>query len=107
MRSPQAREDPLPEGHAETPSRGGGPFDGVLEREAREVLQAAVDRIPGEQRAVFVLRAVEGLSYREIAAALDISLGTVMSRLSRARERLREALSPFLGGKARRAGRGE
>ena len=50
-----------------------------------------------EQRAVFVLRAVEEMSYAEIAAALGISQGTVMSRLFRARERLAKALAPYLG----------
>lgn len=106
-RSPEAREDPLPEGHLETPAVAPGPLDGVLEGEARAVLAAAMDRLPAEQRAVFVLRVVEELSYKEIAEALDISIGTVMSRLSRAREKLREALLPYLGPAARRAGGGE
>jgi RNA polymerase sigma-70 factor (ECF subfamily) len=106
-RSPEAREDPLPEGHAETPAHSPGPLEGVLEGEARDVLAAAMERLPAEQRAVFVLRVVEELSYKEIAEALDISIGTVMSRLSRAREKLREALTPYLGAAARRAGGGE
>jgi RNA polymerase sigma-70 factor (ECF subfamily) len=107
VRSPEAREEPLPEGHGEAPAPADGPLDGVLESEARTVLAAALERLSAEQRAVFVLRAVEGLSYREIAEALEISMGTVMSRLSRARERLREALTPYLGAAGRRAGRGE
>jgi RNA polymerase sigma-70 factor (ECF subfamily) len=97
VRSPEAREAPLPEGHAETPAPGRGALDLVLEREAQEVLQRALLGLPAEQRAVFALRTFEELSYREIADALGISIGTVMSRLSRARERLREALSPYLG----------
>jgi len=104
VRSPEAREEELPEGHAETPAPDGGPLAGVLENEARAVLDAALDRLPAEQRAVFVLRVTEELSYREIAEALGISLGTVMSRLSRAREKLREALLPYLGPAAMRAG---
>ena len=75
----------------------------MLEREAREVLERALGALPAEQRAVFALRTFEELSYREIADALGISIGTVMSRLSRARERLREALAPYLGLPARRA----
>jgi RNA polymerase sigma-70 factor, ECF subfamily len=103
VRSPEARETPLPEGHAETPAPGRGALDLVLEREAREVLERALHALPAEQRAVFALRTFEELSYREIADALGISIGTVMSRLSRARERLRESLAPYLGLAARRA----
>ncbi len=47
-------------------------------------------RLPTEQRALLLLVGVEGLSYREASEALDIPLGTVMSRLSRARQALRE-----------------
>jgi len=49
----------------------------------------ALDRLPEEQRSVLVLIAVEDLSYAEAAQVLDIPIGTVMSRLSRGRERLR------------------
>ena len=104
VRSPRSREEELPEGHAETPSpAGGSPLESVLHQEAKVVLDAALERIPAEQRAVFVLRVVEELSYREIADALGISIGTVMSRLSRAREKLREALTPYLGQAAARS----
>ncbi len=59
-------------------------------------LVEALERIPVEQRAVFVLRVKEGYSYQEISDALDISLGTVMSRLSRARGKLRTLLSNYI-----------
>jgi RNA polymerase sigma-70 factor (ECF subfamily) len=104
VRSPQAREDALPDGHAETPSSAPGPLQGVLAAEARAVLDRALGELPTEQRAVFCLRVFEELSYREIADALGIEMGTVMSRLSRAREKLREALSPYLATVPRRAG---
>ena len=103
VRSPEARESPLPEGHGETPAAGADPLGGVLERESREVLEAALATLPAEQRAVLVLRAVEGLSYREIADSLGISPGTVMSRLFRARERVAVALTPYWGAAVRRA----
>ena len=68
------------------------------------MLEEAVGRLPAEQRAVFVLRTFEDLSYKEIAEALDLSVGTVMSRLSRAREKLRGALAGYLGPALDRAG---
>jgi len=52
-------------------------------------LDAALGRLPDEQREVLLLVALEEMSYAEIAATLGIPLGTVMSRLSRGRERLR------------------
>ena len=107
VRSPKSREEALSETLADTPSPGDGPLGGVLESEGRAALDTAMQRLSPEQRAVFVLRVFEELSYQEIAETLGISPGTVMSRLSRARERLREALAPYLGSAMRRAGSGE
>jgi RNA polymerase sigma-70 factor, ECF subfamily len=104
VRSPRAREEGLPEGHAETPAADPGPLGSVLDAEAGRVLDAAVAALPAEQRAVFVLRAVEEMSYDAIAEALSLSPGTVMSRLFRAREKLARALAPYLGDAARRKG---
>jgi RNA polymerase sigma-70 factor, ECF subfamily len=58
----------------------------------RQVIQA-VERLPDAQRAVMLLVAVEGLSYREAAEALEIPVGTVMSRLARARLTIGEAFA--------------
>lgn len=106
VRSPQSREEALDEaGLEESPAaRADGPLSAVLENEARALLEAAVARLPAEQRAVFVLRTFEDLSYSEIAEALDLSVGTVMSRLSRAREKLRASLAGYLGPALRRTG---
>ena len=58
-----------------------------------EVLRE-VDKLPVDQRAVLILAAVEEMRYEEIATVLSIPVGTVMSRLSRAREKLRRASLP-------------
>lgn len=55
-------------------------------------LEAALRQLPDEQRAVLLLVALEEMSYAEVAAALEIPMGTVMSRLSRGRERLRQIM---------------
>ncbi len=60
--------------------------------EARELLACALEKVAPELRAVFLLREVERLSYTEIAAALEIPMGTVASRLNRAREELQDHL---------------
>jgi RNA polymerase sigma-70 factor (ECF subfamily) len=60
--------------------------------EALEISQA-LDQLPAEQRAVIVLAVVEGFTCRETAEILGIPIGTVMSRLSRARQAMREKLS--------------
>jgi RNA polymerase sigma-70 factor, ECF subfamily len=106
-RSPRSREQELPAGHAETPTRENGPLTQLLDREAAAVLDDAVARLPEEQRAVFVLRVHEDLTYDEIAQTLGLAPGTVMSRLARAREKLRVALRPYLGRGGRAAGGGD
>lgn len=54
----------------------------------------AVQTLPSELRATLLLRAVEGMSYKDIANAMGVKIGTVMSRLSRARERVLDVLEP-------------
>lgn len=68
--------------------------DRVLDRKRlAEAIRAAVAALPHGYRAVFLLRELHGLEYDEIGRALEIDLGTVKSRLSRARARLQKALS--------------
>jgi RNA polymerase sigma-70 factor (ECF subfamily) len=62
-------------------------------REERQSALAAVEALPVELREVVVLRELEGLSYRQIAAVAGLPLGTVMSRLARGRERLQQTLA--------------
>ena len=78
--------------HGEAGSEGHP--DTVLSRsDSRETLAAALDRLPPEFREVIVLREIEELSYKEISEVVDVPVGTVMSRLSRARKRLQETLT--------------
>jgi len=63
----------------------------VLKSES-EMVMAAVDQLPLEFREVIVLRELEELSYKEISLLLNIPIGTVMSRLARARKRLQRSL---------------
>ncbi len=66
----------------------------LLQREDKELLRQALEELPVEFREVIVLRELEGFSYKEIAGIANIPLGTVMSRLARARERLEQHLAP-------------
>jgi len=68
------------------------PEAALLRAAARESLQQGLDRLPPEFREVIVLREIEGLSYKEISDVAGVPVGTVMSRLSRARRRLQETL---------------
>ncbi len=56
-------------------------------------LQTSIATLPDEQKQVFLLVSLEGFAYEEVAKIMDIPVGTVMSRLSRARDRLRQLLS--------------
>lgn len=96
VRSPTAREEGLPEGYGETRDDDPGPLEKVVEGETRRALDSALGRLPPEQRAVFVLRVLHDQSYEEIAETLGIAPGTVMSRLFRAREKLRRLLADHL-----------
>lgn len=75
-----------------------GPEEAAAGNEEKRRVSAALAGLPAELRAVMVLRAVEGLSYAEIAETAGIPAGTVMSRLSRARERLLAALGAKVRG---------
>jgi RNA polymerase sigma factor (sigma-70 family) len=66
----------------------------VIQRQAVERMQRAIGELPVDFREVIVLRELEGLSYKEIAAVIGAPIGTVMSRLARARERLLAVLQP-------------
>jgi len=97
-RQPTAIDDEhlasLPDGGAaagsDLPPLSAGSFEGMDERLVR-----AIDDLPAEYQTVLLLWAVDDLSYKEIATAIDVPIGTVMSRLHRARQRLAEQLRDF------------
>jgi RNA polymerase sigma-70 factor (ECF subfamily) len=71
---------------------GADPLELVRRREIGARLQQALDALPSYHRAVIVMREIEGLSYEEMAQAMDVSKGTIMSRLFHARQKLQRAL---------------
>ena len=76
--------------------RSWDPFESLLSQETQELVQKALLRLPESARAVLVLREMEGLSYDEVAEILHVSLGTVKSRLARARLALKTELETLL-----------
>ncbi|HEX9725162.1 MAG TPA: sigma-70 family RNA polymerase sigma factor [Vicinamibacteria bacterium] len=96
------REQPFsdgdyPGGELPNPSNEGepDPLTRLLSNEFQRALEGAVERLPAEQKAVFVLKVHEEMRYEEIASVLEISTGTVMSRLFRARQKLKEMLRDY------------
>ena len=83
--SPALDIDTLHEGLAAPPSGTDDALD----------LERCLQRLPAEQRAVLLLVALEDMAYAEAARVLQIPVGTVMSRLARARARLRELMEPM------------
>lgn len=71
---------------------GESPEGHAMRREMRRTLQRFIGELPEDMRAAVVLRDIEGYSYEEIAGILDANVGTIKSRISRGRERLREKI---------------
>jgi RNA polymerase sigma-70 factor (ECF subfamily) len=82
----------LEAGVPEPPDDDPSPDDNVLTVELRGKLQMALMQLPDDQRTAIVLCDVEGLDYNEIATAMKTSLGTVKSRIARARLKMRELM---------------
>jgi len=71
-----------------------GQSERMVAKQNAESIDQAVQTLSSELRATLLLRAVEGMSYKDIATAMGVKIGTVMSRLSRARERILDVLEP-------------
>jgi len=88
-----AREAALPDGAVEEPhDEALDPEERLMQQHTVARVRAALEQLPVDFREVMVLREIEGLSYKEIAAVVRVPIGTVMSRLARARERLAAVL---------------
>jgi RNA polymerase sigma-70 factor (ECF subfamily) len=74
---------------------GADPVDVVRRREIAARLHTALDGLPSYHRAVIVMREIDGLSYDEMASAMGVSKGTIMSRLFHARQKLQRTLSDY------------
>lgn len=84
---------PLPEeGDGALPAEGLSPEEAAIEASRSRIVNEAVALLPDEFREVIIFREVEDMSYREIAAAIEVPIGTVMSRLARARSMLKKKL---------------
>jgi len=86
------RNDDELEGSYDVPDSAPGPEQVTVRVELRQALEAELLQLPVDQRLAVVLCDVEGLAYEEIASAMGTSVGTVKSRISRGRSRLRSAL---------------
>ena len=83
---------PFDEQVHDSPAASPAPDAALLEKADNEVLHKAIEALPTEYREVLVMRELEGLSYKDIAEVAELPIGTVMSRLARAREQLRLGL---------------
>jgi len=81
---------------AAPPEGGEDPFHSALRGELKSRVEQALERLPEGQREVVVLHGIQGLSYSEVAQALQCPVGTVKSRLSSAFRRLRELLGGYV-----------
>lgn len=73
------------------------PENQLMNEQIISVIKAAIEKLPEEMRIAITLREFEGMSYEEIAEAMDCPIGTVRSRIFRAREAIDEKLNPLLG----------
>ena len=76
---------------------GATPFDQLATQEIQVAVQDALQHVPDVFRSAVILRDLEGLSYEEVAEVLEVSVGTVKSRILRGRRALKDLLEPLLG----------
>ena len=94
---PSTSLDEMQEAGFDPPAGSPGPQQALEERERREQVRRALSLLPEDQRTPLVLFAVEGKRYDEIAELTGVAVGTVKSRVSRGRDRLRELMAEMRG----------
>jgi RNA polymerase sigma-70 factor (ECF subfamily) len=92
----QAPAEDMPNLSEMVPDRRPGPEQRMHARQIESRLQEALDGLSDDQKAIVILRDVEGLSYEEIADALDVNIGTVKSRLARGRAGIQAMMKDML-----------
>ena len=103
----KAKETSIEPAESETPSsehemqmaladHADSPFESVAHREVQHRVEEELRKVPEPYRTTLILRDLEEMSYEEIAEVLEISLGTVKSRLTRGRDALRQRLAPYV-----------
>jgi len=97
---------PLEEGTVprQATDSGEGPVEYAERQEVQAAVKRAINRLPDEYRVVVILRDLEGLTYQEIASSLHTTLGTIKSRLHRARQALRTIIADTEGARLGIAG---
>jgi RNA polymerase sigma-70 factor, ECF subfamily len=85
-------------GHTERLSHSDTPEAVLLGEEVQNIVLGAIQALPSDLRTAILLREIEGLSYEEIAEAMDCPIGTVRSRIFRARAAIEETLRPLSNG---------
>ncbi len=98
LRRKRSEPWPVDEADSELADPSADPETAVIESNRRRQVRAAIEQLPDEFRETLILRELEGLSYKEIAAVLNVPMGTVMSRLARARDLLMRGLAAERGG---------
>ena len=88
----EAALENIPEISSSSPT----PSDRALSNERNRIIEQAVATLPFDMREVIILREYEGMNYEEISGIADCPVGTVRSRLARARAELRRLLTPFM-----------
>lgn len=80
----------------EVPDFASNPYQKALDKELEKVIKASIRRLPSPFRLAIVMRELQGLSYEEIAKITNSNIGTVKSRIARARLKLQEYLKPYI-----------